>query len=290
MVSAANLPPLNVVQIGNNGPPLLMLHGWGQSLNSLRPLGQLLSAYRKVYLIDLPGFGASPRPSEDWSTVEYAQRILQYIDDNNIECVDLLGHSFGGRICIRLASRYPNRFGRMVLIDAGGLQRALPISQIVRSYIVRDLRWLVKRLDMTFKTRFFDTWFVPRFASYDYLNAGAMRNTLVKTVNEDLSNEAAQITIPTLILWGDQDTETPPEMARRLHQYISNSELIFLPGKDHFPFLGEGAHLCASYIRQFLLSEINVSGLAQCTVAADAGNAVTGDQDSGGTAGVRTDN
>jgi pimeloyl-ACP methyl ester carboxylesterase len=82
-----------------------------------------------------------------------------------------------------------------------------------------------------------------------------MRNILVKTVNEDQTDSSHHIIAPTLILNGENDTQTPVEMAQRLHKYIRNSQLILLPGKDHFPFLGEGAHLCASYIRRFLMSE-----------------------------------
>jgi pimeloyl-ACP methyl ester carboxylesterase len=237
-----------------------MLHGWGQSVNTLRPMGQLLSAYRKVHLIDLPGFGASPRPLKDWSTAEYAERIRQYMDDSKIEQADLLGHSFGGKICMRIANLYPTRVGRMVLIDSSGLKASLTLHKQVRGKAIAVLRKTIKILDQTMRTNLFEKWYVPSFGSRDYKNAGQMRNILVKTVNEDISTEASQILTPTLILWGEEDTETPPEMARRLHQFIRNSQLIFLPGKDHFPFLGEGAHLCVSYIRQFLLNNDTVNG------------------------------
>jgi pimeloyl-ACP methyl ester carboxylesterase len=256
----SNIVPLNVVQLGSTGPPILMLHGWGQSLNSLRLLGELLSAYRKVYLIDLPGFGKTPKPLDDWGTIEYAQRILQYMDENGMQQADLLGHSFGGRICLRLASNYPQRVSKLILIGSHGLKLRTSVKKRFYGLAVSRLGRLLKAADKLFKSNYFEQWFVPRFGSHDYKNAGPMRNSLVKTVNEDQSDSIACISAPSLILCGEKDTETPPEMAQHLHKHIRNSQLIFLPGKDHFPFLGEGAHLCASYIRKFLTGQDTLSG------------------------------
>jgi pimeloyl-ACP methyl ester carboxylesterase len=258
MIAQVNSVPLNIVQLGSSGPPLLMLHGWGQSLGSLRILGELLSAYRKVHLIDLPGFGKSAPPTQDWGTMEYAQRILQYMDDNDIKQAELLGHSFGGRICLRLASNYPERVSKLILIGSHGLKKRLSITKLIYALYVSRLGRLLKSIDKQLKTRCYEQWFVPQFGSRDYKNAGLMRNILVKTVNEDQSDTVGLISALTLILCGENDTETPPEMAARLHNYIQNSQLIILPGKDHLPFLGEGAHLCASYIRRFL-NEDNAS-------------------------------
>jgi pimeloyl-ACP methyl ester carboxylesterase len=260
MVAQANTVPLNVVQLGSTGSPLIMLHGWGQSINSLWILGELLSAYRKVHLIDLPGFGKSPKPPEDWSTLEYAQCILKYMDDNGLAQADLLGHSFGGRICLRLASNYPQRVSKLILVDSHGLKSQRSVKAHFYGFAISRMGRLLKLIDKLFSTHSFEHWFAPKFGSRDYKDAGSMRNILVKTVNEDQADAVQSIVAPTLILNGEKDTETPVEMAQRLHKYIRNSQLIILPGKDHFPFIGEGAHLCASYIRKFLMSEDNSIG------------------------------
>ncbi len=243
---------LHVEIMGKSGTPLLMMHGWGQNLESLRALGELLSKHAQVHLIDLPGFGRSPAPVEDWDTIGYAERIHRYLQDNSIEQADLLGHSFGGRVSMRLASHHPQCVRSITLINSGGLRRAG--KPTLKSKVVRVLGKTLKQMDKSVGTKSYERWFIPRFASTDYKNAGRLRNILVKTVNEDVTEDAGKITAPVFLLWGELDTETPLEMGQRLHSIIRNSKLVVLPGKDHFPFLGDSAHLCARYIIEFLKS------------------------------------
>src|SRR6476660_8087035 len=93
---------LNAIKLGSRGRHLIMLHGWGQTLASLYPLGELLASRAIIHLIDLPGFGSSGQPTGDWDTERYSECILSYMDENELTQVDLLGHSFGGRISIRI--------------------------------------------------------------------------------------------------------------------------------------------------------------------------------------------
>lgn len=241
---------LNVVKFGWKGNPILLLHGWGQTLESLKPLGELLAREAQIHLIDLPGFGKSTPPPQDWDTIQYAERILQYMDEQGLEQVDLLGHSFGGRVSIRLASRYPVRVRSLVLINSGGLQRQRNFRQQIRSQYIKSLRQAFGLIPVYGER--LKAWHSDRFGSRDYKNAGILRGTLVKTVNEDLTEEASRIQKPTLLIWGELDTETPIEMGHRYNQIIPNSKLISLPGRDHFLFRGEGSHLCAYYIEKFL--------------------------------------
>jgi pimeloyl-ACP methyl ester carboxylesterase len=232
-------------------PPLIMLHGWGQTMGSLWGLGDLFSKSRKVYLIDLPGFGKSPKPLEDWDTEGYARCILQFMEEHKIERADILGHSFGGRIAIRLAKLAPQRLNRIILINSAGLQRTIHGKALLRSKIAKTSAQVCKFLDRSFGLNTFQEWHVPRFASRDYRNAGELKNIFVKTVNEDLSDIAKNIESPVLLLWGEKDAETPVEIAKRYADLIPKSTLVVLPGKDHFPFLNEGAHLCAYHILRF---------------------------------------
>jgi pimeloyl-ACP methyl ester carboxylesterase len=241
---------LNTVRLGNNGHHLLMLHGWGQNLQSLQPMGELLATQAQVHLIDLPGFGKSPPPPEDWDTTQYADRIYQYMEAEGIESADMLGHSFGGRVSIRLAHKYPQQVRSITLINAGGLQRQRTFQQSLRSQWVRNMRNAFK-ISPLYRDELL-TWHSQKYGSRDYLNAGAMRGTLVKTVGEDLTEIAKQIPIPVLLLWGEADTETPVEMGHRYHHLFTNSQLITIPHRDHFMFQAEGAHLCSYYVEKFL--------------------------------------
>jgi pimeloyl-ACP methyl ester carboxylesterase len=241
---------LNTVQLGDRGHPLVMLHGWGQNLQSLQPMGELLATRSQVHIIDLPGFGKSPPPPEDWDTAQYADRIYQYLAEKGIESADMLGHSFGGRVSIRLAHKYPQQVRSITLINSGGLQRVSTLKQSLRRQWVRNLRNAFK-LSPIDRDKLL-TWHSQKYGSRDYLNAGVLQGTLVKTVSEDLTELARQISLPALLLWGEVDTETPVEMGHRYHSLLANSELITIPNRDHFMFQAEGSHLCSYYVDKFL--------------------------------------
>jgi pimeloyl-ACP methyl ester carboxylesterase len=211
-----------------------------------------------VTLIDLPGFGLSPLPPEasneggGWGTLDYAERIKRFLDQSGITCCVIVGHSFGGRISVQLASRYPGLIKGVVLIGSHGLKRKrMPVEEL-RIRAIKLLGATAKKLDGALGTRLFAHYFAPRFGSADYKAAGELRKTLVKTVNEDLSLEAAAIKAPTLLLWGEDDQQTPLDLAHSFHGLIANSELHIFPKKGHEPFSDVGAHLMAKYIETFL--------------------------------------
>lgn len=263
------------VEVFGMGRPLLMLHGWNRAGRDLKPLARLLSRDRSVHLVDLPGFGASPLPEEPstdaegrstgeqssvispvpgaaWGTHEYGELMVRYFQSIGIQSFDLLGHSFGGRICLRIASAHPDRVGAMVLIASHGLQLPKPFRAAVRSSMLRMVRRIIRLVDTTFNTKWYTAKFVPFFGSRDYLNAGPLRSVLVKTVNEDQSENCRWIKAPTLLLWGALDTETPLAMGRRFRDLIEGSRLITLDNHGHDPFQDVGAHLCAFHIESFL--------------------------------------
>ena len=243
---------------GRAVPTLVLLHGWGRSSESLRPLGELLANSCKVVLLDLPGFGLSPLPAEasneggGWGTYEYSERIKRFLDQSGITSCILIGHSFGGRISVQLASRYPELTQGLVLIGSHGLKRTRTPIEMLRLKAIRLVGILLKKIDGATGTRLFAHYFAPRFGSADYKAAGELRKTLVKTVNEDLSREAAGIQAPTLLLWGENDEQTPLDLAHSFRSLIANSELHTFPHKGHEPFSDVGAHLMAKYIESFL--------------------------------------
>jgi pimeloyl-ACP methyl ester carboxylesterase len=243
---------LHTEKIGNTGHPIVILHGWGHSLESLRPMAQHLAHLATVYLVDLPGFGKSPMPEEVWDTFQYAERIIAFLDSQGIEKADILGHSFGGKIALCLAIRHPERIRKLIVMNASGLQRKRSRREQCRFHTIRLLGKCIKFIDKMTGTKNFQRHFIPRFGSTDYKQAGVMRPILVKTVNDDLSKQIGQIRAPTLILWGDQDRETPMEIAERIHSQIPHSQLYIFPGKGHRPYEECGSHLCATYIKSFL--------------------------------------
>jgi pimeloyl-ACP methyl ester carboxylesterase len=250
--------PLNSVTLGSSGPTVVLLHGWGRSLEAMRPLGEILASRCRVVLVDLPGFGLSPLPSEatndggGWNTNQYSERIKRFLDQSGITSCILVGHSFGGRISVRLASKYPTLTQGVVLIGSHGLKRKRTPQEALRLWCIKTSGSVAKKIDGLIGTRIFAHYFAPKFGSVDYKAAGDMRKTLVKTVNEDLSEQARAVHAPTLLLWGDLDRETPSDLAYLFRSLIADSELYIFPGKGHEPFSDVGSHLIARYIEQFI--------------------------------------
>ena len=259
-VQVKELPPLHSETLGTKGPTVVLLHGWGRSADAVRPLGELLANECKVVLIDLPGFGRSPLPFEasndggGWGTLEYSERVKAFLDQSGIKECFLLGHSFGGRLSVRLASKYPDMVKGLVLVGSHGLKRKRSFKDEVRVKFIKALVTTAKAIDGATGSRLFAHYLAPKFGSRDYNAAGDLKKSLVKTVNEDLTPQASTIKTPTLLLWGADDKETPLDLARSFNQLIGDSTLYVFPNKGHEPFADVGAHLLAQYILQFISS------------------------------------
>lgn len=251
-MSATILDSMHVQRIKSNGFPLIMLHGWGLSCSQLEPLGELLSTKSNVYLIDLPGFGKSMPPDSVWSSFDYADCLVQYMDKHSIDQVDLLGHSFGGKVAMSLASRYPARVRNLILMAPSGIPRQRSLIQKCRMSLLIIAARGLKFWDRLWASSLFKDVFVPHFGSKDYQSAGVMRPILVRSVNEDLSSFISKLSHRCLIMWGQDDEDTPLEIGQRVHRLIKKSQLLIFPHKKHWIWQDVGAHLCAFHILRFL--------------------------------------
>ncbi len=212
----------NHLQIGK-GKDIIFLHGWGGNLNSFSSVANALSKNYRCTLIDFYGFGETKHPNHPLSLNDYANEVEQIIRYYNMEDVILVGHSFGGRVAILIAS-YSTRISGILLCDSAGIK---PHRTIKYYYKVAKYK-LAKSMNMH----------VQNTGSSDYNElSGAMRATFVKVVNFNLKPILNKITVPTLIVWGELDQETPLYMAHTLHKYISGSKLNILEGAGHYSYL-----------------------------------------------------
>ena len=231
---------------------IVFLHGWGATRESLRGIGALFEATHCVHLLDLPGFGDAPHPPSDWDTLNYTDLVERYLDDRLQGAAVIVGHSFGGRIGVRLAARRSSMVRGLVLIGVPGLPATTWSRARIRRSAIRLLRQTLTALRPLTGGRTLK-WHTSRFGSADYLAAGALQPVLVRVVNEDLTETATAITSPTLLLWGSDDRESAPSLARRYQQLMNGRpQLEILPHKDHYLYRGTGAHLCAYTIRSWL--------------------------------------
>jgi len=244
---------LHTEMLGKQGPKILLLHGWGQDLTQLKPLGELLSTSMRVFLVDLPGFGKSSAPSTVWSSFDYADFIVSYLNKNQIEKAHILGHSFGGKVALSMAIRYSERVDSLVLASPSGLKRSRSFFQKCRFRAIQSGSFFFKQIDRWTGSQLFSNYFAPYFGSADYKNAGAMRSILVRSVNEDLFPHLKEVKAKTLLLWGEKDTETPIEMGLRMQKAIPFSNLVQFSQHGHQLFQDTGGnHLSAYHIQRFL--------------------------------------
>lgn len=236
-----------------DGSPVLLLHGWGRDIESLAVLQTHLATYRSTYALDFPGFGLSEPPPTAWSVGDYVCLVTDFMNYFDISKADLLGHSFGGRVAIKLAAAQPERVRRLVLVDSAGVRQ---YESSLGFRLVGRLASLTKPLLYRLPTRVRKRvrwWLYSSIDSTDYLTAGPMRETYKRVIEEDLEPLLPLVQASTLLLWGSKDKATPLKDARVMAKKIPNAKLVVLPKAGHFSFLDQPT-LAQKALDDFFLS------------------------------------
>lgn len=216
---------INYIQYGE-GKDIILLHGWGQNIEMMQPLGNPLSKKYRITIIDFPGFGDSEEPKSAWTMYDYAMLIEELVEKLKIKKPIIMGHSFGGRVAIRYSADHS--IEKLVLFGSPCIRVKQDLSLKVK--LLKKLKSLPGLNELGEKMKKY-------IGSRDYKAASPMmRQILVNTVNEDLSVYARQIEEPTLLIWGEQDTEAPLRDAQDLEKIMIDAALIVLPG-THYAYL-----------------------------------------------------
>ena len=228
-------------QVAGEGDVVLLLHGWGGEAASFQPVFEWLAHSHKVYALDLPGFGKSQVPPTAWNTSNYAQFVIAFLEKFRIPKAHFIAHSFGGRISIIVSAEYPEKVDKLILVDSAGIKPRRTTKYYLRvglAKIGKSLRRCGK-----YGTLIADAVSV-RAGSKDYQNAGDMRATLVKVVNQDLRSLLPQITAPTLLIWGEDDKDTPVSFGQIMEKEIPDAGLVVLKEAGHFSYLDQFPQFC----------------------------------------------
>lgn len=215
------------------GPVLVMLHGWMNSLSSYDAItGDLAKEYR-VIRPDLPGFGGSEPPPKPWHVGDYAAFVRNLLQRLGAEPYTLVGHSFGGRVIMKGVGTGVLHPKKIVLIDtAGNARRETPRLRFYKT---------IAKTGKAFAMLVPNAWYTSmrkrlyKRAGSDYLEAGALSQTFLHTINEDLVEYARRIGVPTLLVWGEHDKTTPLEDGKRLASEIPGAQLAVVSGAGHAP-------------------------------------------------------
>ena len=216
---------INYIQSGK-GKDILLLHGWGQNIEMMKPVGDNFSDRFRITILDFPGFGKSEEPKEPWDIEKYSIMLEKFVKAVNIKKPIVIGHSFGGRVAIRYSARNP--IEKLVLFGSPCIRITENLSLTVK---------FLKKLKTLPGLNSFGEYMKKYIGSRDYKAASPiMRQTLVDVVNEDLSKYAREIEEPTLLIWGENDTEAPLNDAKELEKIMIDAGLIVLPG-THYAYL-----------------------------------------------------
>lgn len=226
------------------GDPLLLLHGWGCDASIWAPVVRDFQAARSVIAIEFPGHGQSPEPPEPWSVTEYAEMTAAFIRQLGIERADIIAHSFGGRVAILLAAIHPELVHKLVLTGCAGLIRQGGGKPNTKARLYKGLRvladnGLTKAAFGEVRVEAMRQALRQRFGSADYraLKTDLMRATFNRVIAQDLMPYLPRIEAPTLLIYGDQDADTPLWMGQTMEREIPDAGLVVMNGAGHYAFL-----------------------------------------------------
>lgn len=242
------------------GQDVLFLHGWGGSTLSFLGVAKTISPYYRVTLLDFYGFGRSPRKEKPLFVEDYAKAVVEIINHYKMNDVILVAHSFGGRVAIRLASEYGRLLDKIVLCDSAGVLPRRGLRYYGKVYWHRLLTALgVSNVG----------------GSEDYRKLSDIdKQTFKNIVNEDLTPELKKITLPTLLIWGNEDRDTPIYMAKKLRKKIVNSALIVFKNAGHYAYLDAG-ELFTRVLLSFFEDNDHEMGDSVHSFSANGGGVVT---------------
>jgi pimeloyl-ACP methyl ester carboxylesterase len=230
---AAGLP-IHYYHAGNDGTPLVFIHGLGGSAENWLFLFPRLSKKYRLYALDLPGFGRTPLAPEGTNIRTHALYVQRFLDAMGLSQVTLVGNSLGGWIATRFALDAPERVRHLYLLNSAGLSREGMFTPYTPDYAA------ARRAIAHFSGR--PVVRVPKFLLKAMVE-GSRRPAFAGFIEhydkqEELDDELSQVHVPTTIIWGTEDRILPLTCAHDFHEGIPGSKLILLTGVGHTPQTG----------------------------------------------------
>jgi pimeloyl-ACP methyl ester carboxylesterase len=195
-----------------SGRPVVLIHGGASDARDWLDTMAALAHRCTLYAPDLLGFGQNERKSEGYYLSEFSDFILEFMGTLGLQSPNLVGHSFGGRICLDIALQHPERVNKLVLVDSSGLGK---VSRFGTAFLTGF--WVIRQLFRIpqpypkFLAREGDD---PDWACVDKL---------------------PELKTPTLVIWKRHDPYLPLAVARRAVAAMPAARLVILPGYGHAP-------------------------------------------------------
>jgi len=219
---------INYIDYGlTEGQVIVLLHGWGQNIAMMKPLGDLFSKQNRIIIIDLPGFGGSEEPAFPWAISDYVETVHDLLMEIDVVEPIIFGHSFGGKIALLYASKYDVK----QLIVCGS-----PFKVEIEKLSTKTK--ILKTLKKVPGINLFANIAKKHIGSEDYRKASpTMREILVNNINLDIRENVKLIKSPTLIIWGDLDEAVSVDLAYELEDLIEDAGVVVYEGATHYVYL-----------------------------------------------------
>lgn len=233
---------------------LIILHGWQSSKERWREVKENVENNEiEVIVPDIPGFKPETELKKPWNLDDYVEWLKDFSQDK--EKFFLLGHSFGGRVAIKFAIKYPQKLFGLILVSAAGIKKEPTLAGKILGRGAKTVKTL--KIEEMPQAKVFWQIFRKLFYRYilrktDYLEAsGFLKDTIKNILAEDLTPLLGRIGIPTLIIWGEKDKITPLSNAYLMKKEIKFSELQILSKIGHTPHW-ENPEFLAQKIKDFI--------------------------------------
>ncbi len=241
---------------GSGPQTVLLLHGWGVDGSLYHLITDHLSSYCRVIVPDLPGFGGSEEPDHPYTPSNFAEFVLNFTKALGVTEVIAIGHSNGGRVLIDLLAREhcPLGITKAILLDSAGIPAKHSFSYYLRVYTFKCIKRLARLPGIRSLFPNAVEKAQKRFGSSDYKQASPiMRQSMVIALKTDVTPLLSRIHVPTLLIWGKDDTATPLRDAKIMEQRIPDAGLVVLAG-GHYAF-AESFPQCRRVLDSFLQGE-----------------------------------
>ena len=250
-------------RVAGAGPPLVLIHGVGLDHTMWDPVVEVLAQQHQVLRYDLLGHGSSDDPPGPRRLNDFVVQLLDVLDFHQIEISDVVGLSLGGLVALMTAARHPNRVRRAVLVSTVFGRSESQLTGVRQRLELAENEGLEPVADLAIKR-----WFTPQWRASHPTETESVRQRLLTTDHvgylkayrlfteaDDLASASAlDVEAPTLILAGERDSGSTPEMAVALADAIPGGEARIMPGVHHLAPIEE-PDLFSNALLEFLNQE-----------------------------------
>ncbi len=237
--------------VGGDGPPLVVVHGVASRAADGALIFRALMQTRRVYALDLLGYGESDKPANsDYSIATEAEIVRGFMDAMGVRNADVMGMSMGGWIALKMTAEHPDRVRKLVLVSSAGVR--FPTTLNERSFSPETM----DELRASFALQTDNATKIPTFVLRDFLRRLSSKAWIVRrsmssmlTQRDVLDGKLQHVTMPVLLVWGTRDRIVPYSVASLMKKEMPQAELVTLAGCGHLAIVECRARAIPAIVR-----------------------------------------